>query len=101
MILYGRDPGAWSAERFAVERSVRRLIAKRMIFANDCGWCRLTKKGRAWLRAADRAAHKLREAERVAEEERQKLHARLAREVGLSADVPAGMLADLLEERGY
>jgi hypothetical protein len=60
--LYGRSQGFSTSERVTLHRSVRRLLANGMIepgvrgfFGNTQGRYRLTKKGRAWLEAADAA----------------------------------------------
>jgi hypothetical protein len=45
-------------------------------------------------------ARVLRRAERIAAEARVRLHARLAAEVGLTADAPPEVVQDLREERG-
>jgi hypothetical protein len=70
----------------------------------ETGVVTLWESGRYSLQARaaakGRAADARRNAGRVAAEERVRLHARLAAEVGLTADAPPEVVRDLREERG-
>jgi hypothetical protein len=71
----------------------------------ETGVVTLWESGRYSLQARaaakqGRYARALREAEQIAAEERVRLHARLAAEVGLTADAPPEVVQDLREERG-